>query len=336
MTKELKVGQARYGGNKRKYFKLKDGDSTFRILPPIGDLAEDGRWSVFYSVHYGYQNSKKQGRAFLSSLIKNRKTGMIESPDAALERIQVLKAQLETAKKAKDTATVQKLLEYVGGPKSRYNLDSNHYMNVMDEQGNIGVLKIRHRAKLALDATIKKLRDKNVDPLSLDNGRFFVFNRTGSGPETVYQVSVKSNTINVDGVGEVNKEVVHKLNDSDLKRLSTEAAELDKLFKKLTSEQVTRIVKEGPAAVDEILDAKNDKSEATAEEEPAFDDEYGLEEQAEAATTPAAAPVAAPTTTTAPAAAALASAQTLAEPPKSTAQKISDMSVEDFLKTLDV
>ena len=38
----MKIGKAKYGAGKKTYFKLKDGDQTFRILPPLGDLADDG------------------------------------------------------------------------------------------------------------------------------------------------------------------------------------------------------------------------------------------------------------------------------------------------------
>src|ERR1700676_1574495 len=88
-------GKAKFGGNKRTCFKLKDGDSTYRVLPPMGECAEEGIWSKFQSVHYGYKNSKGESRAFQSPLVRNGKTKMVEVPDAALERIQQLTAKLD-------------------------------------------------------------------------------------------------------------------------------------------------------------------------------------------------------------------------------------------------
>ena len=104
-------------------------------------------------------------RVFQSPLVKNRKTKMVEVADKALERIEKLKAELEKAKEAKNGELVERLMKLVGGQKAIYNMDSHHYVNAIDTQGNIGILKIRHRAKQALDATIKKLRDSGVDPL---------------------------------------------------------------------------------------------------------------------------------------------------------------------------
>lgn len=290
----MKIGKAKYGGNKKTYFKIKDGDNVYRILPPIGELADKGIWSMFYRIHYGYKNSEGRLRPFQSSLVKNRTNKMIEVPDAALERIDKLKAELENAKKTGNQALVAKLTEFVG-PKGSFNLDSNHYVNAIDTQGNIGILKLRHRCMVALEATIKKLREKNIDPLDPENGRYFVINRSGNALDTTFQVSIATRTIVVPNVGEVQQEIVHALDASTVARLSTDAADLSKLFKKPTAEQVARIVREGATAVDEILDGKGSSTDSSGEDYDDGDDEP----TSGTGTTAAAAPVAAQETVTA-------------------------------------
>lgn len=351
-------GKAKFGGNKRNWFKLKDGDSVYRILPPMGDLQEDGRWSVFYGIHYGYRNSKGEMRTFQSPLIKNRKTKMIEVPDAALERIAQLKKKLDDAKEAGNEELKTQLLKLVGGQKSRYNLDNNHYMNVVDLQGNVGILKIRHKCKLALDAQIKKLRDNGVEPLDPETGRFFVFTRSGMGMDTVYQVSVYKRKLQVDGVGEVEQDLTHAITDELAKRCLVEnkdgtftykeAGRLDSLFKKPTAAEVERMVKEGEKAVDEILDAKT----STNTSEDVGEDDSGTEEDetpapVTTAPTTTAAVTAPPTTTpvtqaatpvtetkVAPPVAKVAVNQTPSTAPKTTAESVASQSDEDFLKSL--
>ena len=351
----VKTGKAKFGGEfvKRKYFKLKDGTSEFRILPPLGfDGKEpDGKWSQFYKVHYGYANSKGEMRVFQSSQVVNRKTKMVEAGDAALDRINDIKAEVAKAKAAGDTAREKKLLELAGGQKSRYNLDNNHYLNAIDEQGNIGILKLRHRAKLALDVEIKRLRDKGVEPLDVETGRIFVFTRSGSGLDTTFKVDTKKRTIKIDQVGDVEQEIVHVLTDDILNRLEKEAAQLDRLFKSPTSEEVARIVKESDIltgrsrAVDEILDAKQD---GVAQAEP--DVEEGEDEPATQTTTQAAAtqpasvvtqaaaPAQQPATQTAAPAAPVAQATkpavTVGSAPKTTAQVVTEQSDAEFLKSL--
>lgn len=351
----MKIGKASYGGgNKRTYFKMKDGDNVYRILPPMGELADKGIWSVFYNVHYGYKNSEGKLRPFQSSLVKNYKTKMIEVPDAALERIEKLKAQLEAAKKAGNSVLVAKLNELVG-QKGMFNLDNNHYVNAIDAQGNIGILKLRHRCKVALDATMKRLRENGVDPLSVEDGRFFVISRSGMGLDTTFQVSVLSKKLNVPGVGDVQQEVVHVLDSAIIARLATEAADLGNLFKRPTAEQVVRIVAEGSPAVDEILDGKGAGTAGAAGDDGGYEDAGDYEDpgaQSAAATTASAAglttPVAAPVTQvaatvttpvtkiepTAPVVTVAASAPVQASTVTTTAQAVSDMNQADFLKSL--
>lgn len=355
-----KIGKSKFGGEyvKRKYFKLKDGEVSFRILPPLGNLADEGRWSMFYNVHYGYRNSKGQMRVFQSPLVKNRKTKMVEVPDAALERIETLKAELEKAKKARNQPVVDKLMELVGSQTAKYNLDNNHYVNAIDEFGNIGILKLRHRAKLALDATIKSLRDSGIDPLDVDSGRFFTFRRSGMGLETTFQVTVKQKEFEIQGVGKVKQDIVHVLDDGIIARLGKEAADLANLFKRPTAEEVARIVKESDlltgnsAAIDDLFDKKNDANDSgTGEDYDDTQDDAATTTQATTATpadshmaqlakqaTPPpviTTPTQAPVTQAAP---AQAPTQSLAQPaPKTTtttATPVAEQSDEEFLKSL--
>jgi hypothetical protein len=229
-------------------------------------------------------------------------------------------------------------------------------MNAIDLQGNIGILKLRHKAKLALDAEIAKLRKKNIDPLGLENRRFFVFTRTGTANETSFKVEVYKKLINVDGIGEVEQEVVSSLGDDVLDRLGDEAAKLDKIFKAPTPEEVERIVKESYLAtgvspnIDEILGFNNTGNASQAEE---MTDEPGDEETAEAAPEVAAAPAPAPTPAPAPKAAAPAApppAEKKAAPapapaatkpaaaatPPTTKEKLAEMSDSEFLASLGI
>jgi len=314
----VEIGKAKYGQTQKKFWKLKDGDSVFGILPPIGSLAQDGRWSVYYKVHYGYKNPAGKSRPFQSCLVENRKSKMIEVPDAANDRLAMLKGQLEAAKAAKNEKAQKALFQLVGGQKSLYNLDANHYVNAIDLQGNIGVLKLRHKAYLALKAEIDALRSKkNIDPLGLENRRFFVFNRTGSAMETNFKVTVYKKTINVEGVGEVEQDFVHNLSDDVLDRLGDEAAQLDRIFKYPTAEQVEQIVRESNITtgispnIDEILGFTKGGQAAAADVEEIIEED-------ESQDAPAAPAQAAPVAQAAPAPVAAAPVVTTASAPAPT------------------
>jgi hypothetical protein len=331
-------GKSNFGGNnkQRKYFKLKDGEQVYRILPAMGELAESGRWSAFHSVHYGYKNTEGKQKPFLSCEVKNRKNGMIEVADAAKDRITTLKAKYEEAKKTGNKAVLEKL-EPLAGPTGIYNLDNNHYMNAIDAQGNIGVLKLRHKAKLALEAEIKKLNADGTDPLSPSSGRFFVFTRSGMGRDTTFSVSVLKEKLKVEGVGVVERDVVHTLDDDIANRCGKqnadgsfvykEAAQLETLFKVLTSSEVASIVESSDlmTGISPALDRFFGKTQAAAQ--VMEDDSVDAEEMETAIQV---APVTA-------AAAPAAKAHTAAKPvitPKTQAPAITEMSNEDFLKSL--
>lgn len=326
-----KIGKARYGGNtQRKYFKLKDGDQAYRILPPLGELADSGRWSVFHSVHYGYKTTDGKQKPFLSSEVKDRKTNEIKTPDAAKHRIETLKVEWEKAKKSGNKPTFDKLNDLVG-PTGMYNLDNNHYMNVVDAQGNIGILKLRHRAKLALETEIKVLNAQGVDPLSPEDGRYFVFTRSGMGRDTTFAVKILKEKLTVEGVGDVERAVKHKLDDEFINRLGSEAGELNKLFKRLTAEEVAKVVETSDlmTGVTPYLDQLFSKTKAS---EPAA--EEGYEEGPEPEETTAQTSVAASTggNTNPP----VTSATTVVTAPvQSKVSTVTDLSNDEFLRRLN-
>lgn len=349
----MKMGKAKYGGQtQRKYFKLKDGEQAFRILPPLGDLADEGRWSVFHSVHYGYKSTDGKQKPFLSCEVRSRKEkGAIEIRDAAKDRITALKAKYDAAKDSNNTAILDQLEPLVGA-KGMYNLDNNHYMNVVDAQGNIGILKIRHKAKLALEKEIKDLNAQGIDPLSPENGRYFVFSRTGTGRDTTFGVKVLKEKISIDAAtakslginagGVVERDIVHVLDDETIKRLSAEAGELNKIFKQFTAEEVKQIV-EGSnlkTGVSAVLDKLFGKAQSASQaEDTSYED--GPEEEEEAP-----APTAAPATAASAAAPAAASSAPAAAPAatqsapkaavKTTASLIEEDSDQEFLRKLEL
>ena len=324
----------------RKYFKLKDGEQVYRILPGLGDLADSNKWSVFYSVHYGYKTSDGKNRPFLSTEVKDRKSNTITVVDAAKDRLNQLKNEYEKAKKSGNEALINKLGKLVG-QGGVYNLDNNHYLNVIDANGNIGVLKLRHKAKLALEAEIKKLEANNVYPLSPEDGRFFIFTRTGMGRDTTFSVNVLKEKIKVEGIGQVERDVVHQLDDSILGRLENEAAQLNKLFKPISASDVEQIVKTSDlmtghsSHLDAMFD--NSASAAPAVEESLDELEPDAEEEV-AAPAPAPAPkAAAPQATVAPAATLAQeakSAKTTVKISSAAPSAITEMSDDDFLARL--
>jgi hypothetical protein len=322
----MKVGKPKYERERKtqNYFKLSEGESVFRILPPIGDLADSGRWAVYYAVHWGYKNQNGKTRVFMSPEVYNYRNKMVEIEDAAKERIRVLRAKHDEMKAANNVEGAKRVAALL----KQYSLDKKWHLNVMTLDGKIGLLKIPHKSKQALDSVIKDLIAKGVDPLSVDNGRFFVFKRIGSGLDTLHQVSVYKETVEVPGFGRMEREAVSKLDESTLKRLETEAFDLNSMYRRPSAEVVAAIVKADAAQdlskIDELLGVDN-SGEIESHESLAEDES---ESAPPSTPTPTVAPVvtpvaAAPVAT--PASAPVAAPATKA---------VSEMSDDEFLRMI--
>ena len=373
-----KFGTNNYGGNftKRNRYKLKDGDNVYRILPAMGDLAKDGVWSVYYSVIFGFKTSDGKHRPFQSPEIYNRETKKVDVRCAATDMINKLKDQLKEAKDAGNKEAAVQLAKIVGDypVMGVYSLNKDHYLNVVDRQGNVGQLELGHKAKLALKDEIDRVRKEDgFDPLSPENGRFFNIRRTGKGLDTGHNVSVVKEKVDVPGVGKVERDLVHVIDDALGDRLLLEktnkdgsksytykeAANLDTLYQFPTAEQVALIVKTADiltgksAAVDQVL-GKAPAAEAEAPaEDTAFADAERAEAEAKKATLAEAAKEAAKQSAAAENAAVrlatieaaqsvvqetkAATAQAAAAPAaQTTAQAVAAMSPDDFMKQFGV
>lgn len=253
----MSFGKPNYDGNKsfkkKNNFDTSDGDVIAQILPPWGPLKDKGIWHVFHSAHFGYKNVEGKHRPFESPLEekydKETKTRTTIVPDAALDRLRDFQSKLKKAKEEKNEQA-EKALNQLVGFGGTYNLDNNVHMNVLLLDGKAGEFKIRYKHFLALKSQIDKLRKEGdeasnflpVDPLSLEEGRYFVFHKEGKGNETSFSVTVYQETIDVPNFGKVKRPYVSKVSADILARLDSELFDLDNLFPRLTAEEVAKIV----------------------------------------------------------------------------------------------
>lgn len=263
----MKLGKPKHEQNTKNYFAFRKDQNTFtlRILPPMGELAESGKWSVYHKVEFGHTGTDGRMKPFLSPRVVNY-DGMVEVESQSHIRREQLKTKMEAAKASGDLATQEECNTLL----RKYNQDAKHYMNAVDLQGNVGLFKIGHRGYQALKAEIDRIRKTDgVEPVGIENGRFFVFSRSGKGRDTVYTVQEykqKQEMVGVNG-DKVVADVTfnHSVDEKLLKKLETDAFELNKVYPTVTAEQEARIVNEGAVAVDEILGRKTqDKTETNS------------------------------------------------------------------------
>ena len=257
----MKLGTPKYEQSKKNYFSFKKNQNTFilRVLPPMGNLADSGKWSVYHRVEFGYTGTDGRMRPFLSPRVVNY-NGMVEVESESHKRREAIKEKQAQAKRSGNGVLVEQCTKML----QKYNQDAKHHMNVVDLQGNIGLFKIGHKGFQALKAEVDRLRSEGVDPIGLDNGRFFVFSRSGAGRDTLYTVTEykqKQEISTPTGKMLAMIDFPHSINESVMAKLSTDAFELDKIYPTVTPEEERRIVLEGATAVDEILGSKKNKTE---------------------------------------------------------------------------
>lgn len=365
----MKLGKPKYEQSSKNYFAFKKDQNTFilRVLPPMGNLADAGKWSFYHRVEFGHVGTDGRMKPFLSPRVVNYE-GMVEVESECHVRRENIKAQLEQAKAAGNAA----LQEQCNTMLRKYNQDAKHYMNVVDLQGNVGLFKIGHRGFQALKGEIERLRSEGVDPVGIENGRYFVFSRSGKNRDTVYTVTEYKQKQEMDtpqGKVLVDVPFPHSINEAIMAKLGTDAFELDSVYPAVTAEEEYRIVHEGASAVDAILGkdaqkAKNAASQPAQEQSAPANPASTQAAPAQAQAAPAAqtqapvggnlaqpsapaaepAPQAAPQTTTVESQAGSTTVDTgtgevLSETPAASApaqaQSVAEMSEEDFFKKVE-
>ena len=268
---EVKLGKPKYEQGTKNYFSFKKGQDMFilRILPPMGELADEGKWSVYHRVEFGYTGTDGRMKPFLSPRKVNYDK-MVEVESLAHVRREGIKAQEAEAKASGNKALEEQCKTLL----SKYNQDAKHYMNAIDLQGNIGLFKIGHKGFQAFKAEIDRLRSEGVDPVGIDNGRYFVFARSGKGRDTLYTTTEYKQKVTMEQGGEsfvVDKPFPHAITPAIMSKLGTDSFELNKVYPSVTSEQEKLIVEGGPAGVDSVFKKPEAKANpaSNAQEAPA-------------------------------------------------------------------
>jgi hypothetical protein len=255
--------------NKKIYFSIKQGKNIFRIFPSL----DGSRWSTFYSIHFGEVDTKGKMRVFQSCEVKNRKTKMVEVEDP---RKTWLNTKNEEYKKFTDLykkapsealkAKIEAVKKDLGFTKEGYStkkLENKNFMLAMDLDGNVGLLQLKYKEKLALDEARKKIEiEDGVDPIGI-KGCYLEFNKTGNSFDTIVTVTGHqlSSTVNGKTYKELN---THEATDADAEKIKNSKIDLNDLYVTLSQEEIQHIMDHGPKGVDEVW-AKFANKEETSE-----------------------------------------------------------------------
>jgi hypothetical protein len=254
--------EANYEGTKtnksyKPYHTIKEiGENTFRIAPPCRSLvtAPNPDYAIFNKVHFGYgvqddQNPDKiRARPFYCIHKTDYKTKMVlvQCPECAkikqvVDEMEALKAKLTNEGHPKDyiTQAVSPQAQWL----QSHNLDNKWYGYAKNLAGEWNVIKIGHKAKLALDDRMKRtFREDGIKALDPASGVWFKFTKNGlRGPNALTTVEVLKEKVDM-GNG-VKAEVVKSapLTESDVKSIEG-LQDVTNICARLTKDQIQALV----------------------------------------------------------------------------------------------
>lgn len=242
-------------------------EAVYRILPPMKSAADDGVWARYFSIHYGFEgrdskdNTKSRTRTFQCIEESNRKTGEVYVQCPQCEAMRLVEEEMEriAAQAKTEGRTDDEIETLVAAHKQwlhKFNIDRKHYMNVMTEKGEFGVLLLSHKTKTQLEGIMKELLEKeNIDATDLENGVFFSFKRSGRNRNVQDTVSVAMTTEVINGK-KMQTAKTSQLTADQVKSALEICPDLNlDIMTVLTSEQIGKLVSLGKSPDLDLVDA---------------------------------------------------------------------------------
>lgn len=218
--KNAKLASDKQGGTTR---------ADFRIFPAMHESGKTGQWAIYYGQHWGYSGrdpsdpTKSKMRPFRCVEKSDFRTKRVTVACPECDLISHQKALMEKKKElfTAEGKSGQDVLDLTSDLKDwlkSHNCDRKWRMFAMNSDGEMVLLSITHKCKASLDAAITRFRqEEGRDPLDLDDGVWFTFERTGSGIQVVDSVSVAQERVTIEGrsvkvnkVGPITEEVARQ------------------------------------------------------------------------------------------------------------------------------
>lgn len=254
------IGTPNYGEKKTKGFKIEDGDNVYRILPPCGNLAQEGVWAVQHVIHWGWNGELNKWVTFRCIEKEDYRTKVITQSCPACDAYGKKAKAMEQAKAAAEAEgkSGKELKEWLAPHRKwldAHNLERKYNMNAMDQSGTIGLLKIgwNHWKALRVEMAALAKRNPPLDPVGVNNGVFFNFHRGEKYTDTVRVVTeskvIEGNSYDTPKLSTLTPDIVQ--------RMRREAKLLDTLNRTLTYNEIKLIVdsKGDPRVVDSVVGA---------------------------------------------------------------------------------
>jgi hypothetical protein len=249
-----------------KWFYLEDNkDNVFRVLPPLHSLARTGEFAKYYSVHRQIKGTDNKQRPFLCNQEKDYKSKMITRRCPLCDRAAELKSKLDSAT-VSGQMTKEEAFQFEQKNIWPLKPEKKYYLNVINQEGNIGVIAVSISMYQDLQNTLKDWDKKGFD-LTGQKGAFlnFTVSKKYKGDKDAVHKVVPFTQVNKDGSFSL---VSHEITPDIIERLRSESRDLSKLFKSLEDEDVALLASTDGLERSEIADRLFASQENSDQVEP--------------------------------------------------------------------
>jgi len=282
-------GKAKYGSDQKFQKTGKPGkgpgNNFIRVMPPMHSLADEGKWALYFTTHWGYagvhpsDGTKTVVRPFRCIEDKDRRSGMVRQACPECDNFRAKEAEAnaleaDLKKKGLDAKAIKEDpdMKAFNDWLSAHAPERKWYVNVKYKDGTFGDYKINHRThKKGIDAKIAELLDnQQIDALDPDQGVWFNIKRLGDGFTTpdVIEVEMKMEEATIGGrVKMVPVVALAPLTEEEQARGLKECRDLATLGGSLlTEEQIYALVQSDgtPEAVDKVFGARPQQTRTQA------------------------------------------------------------------------
>jgi hypothetical protein len=251
---------------KKKYFNVQPGSNVYRILPPFGSLKDSGQIAFYRAVIF-VQSTK--GKRPVPTIMKKGRDGSIITRCPLFDKVEALSKSVEAM--AADPNTDPTVLENRKKMVQSLSLDRGYYLNVINQAGEIGVLKIRYTAFQSLKKRLEELASMGVDPINPgpNNGVYFDFKRyKDEKGKTVYEVVPLQRSYKDPNTGRLISEMaMAPIDDTVVARMEKEAFDLKTMHRTFTEEEMSLIATLDPNTIDRVFAAPQESRESLTPDE---------------------------------------------------------------------
>jgi hypothetical protein len=241
----VQIGKANFEGNKGgtlgglNWFYIEDNKpNVYRVLPPLKSLAALGKYAKYYRVHRNLRGSDGKQKPFICVEEMDMKTKIITRHCPLCDRVRELEANLKQAEMA--GASKEQLKEMRMKVIFPLQNEGKYYLNVVNQEGRMGVIAIGSKHFQAFQALAKELDKTGLDVTGMQ-GIYLNFKKTTQfkgDKQAVLQVEPYL-AAGADGSF---RYVTHEITQDVMNRLERETADLGNLFKQLSVEQIAAIL----------------------------------------------------------------------------------------------